>query len=148
MAGTRGVPPADNGDQIFGVGEGPLGQGGAPPCRLWAIAECRQLTALRGHENYANDVTWSPDEERVAPRRLDRGRLGHRDGPPHRGAQGGRGSCSRVACSPDGRLIAIGSDDRPVRVWASDTLEEIAIIGVHQDIGDLRRLVPGTAHAC
>ncbi|WP_456113461.1 WD40 domain-containing protein [Streptomyces dysideae] len=44
-----------------------------------------------------------------------------------------KGHVRAIAWSPDGRLIATGSDDRTVRIWSSATFEEIAIVGVHQD---------------
>ncbi|WP_258534943.1 WD40 repeat domain-containing protein [Streptomyces sp. PT12] len=93
------------------------------------------MVVLRGHDNYVDDVAWSPDEARVATasgdwtgavwdvatgRRIDV-------------LKGHEGRIRAVAWSPDGRFIATGSDDRTVRVWAASTGEEAAVVGVHQD---------------
>jgi WD40 repeat protein len=84
------------------------------------VAECRQLTVLRGHDNYVDDVAWSPDEDRIATASGDWTVAVWDTATGHRieVLKGHEGRVRAVAWSPDGRLIATGPDDRTVRPWS------------------------------
>jgi WD40 repeat protein len=65
-----------------------------------------------------NGVALSPDGATVAVTfRHGIARLYGRDGRPVRTLHGGRGALSRIAFSPDGRLLAAGSTDNRGKIW-------------------------------
>jgi WD40 repeat protein len=100
--------------------------------RIWDAATGRQVASLTGHKGPVRRISWSPDGQRVVTASEDRtaaiwaataGRLIR--------TLAGHGDAVQAALfSPtDGRWVATASADGKVRIWESDTGNQIHELG-------------------
>ena len=99
--------------------------------RLWRVSDGELLHTLRGHADWVRGVAFSPDGDLLAssscarrdPRKTWRCTQGEirlwqvEDGAPLRIMEAHENWVMQVAFSPDGDLLASGSNDDTVQVW-------------------------------
>jgi WD40 repeat protein/serine/threonine protein kinase len=128
--------------------------------KLWDASTGQELLTLKGHGDLVYNVTFSPDGKTLASGSADRTvRLwdsntgqelltleGHGYAVssvtfPHDGKRNASGMNSKTAAvravtvtySPDGKRLATGSYDHKVRLWDSNTGQELLILKGHGD---------------
>ncbi|MFH0901743.1 MAG: WD40 repeat domain-containing protein, partial [Pseudomonadota bacterium] len=120
--------------------------GGDHTARLWDVASGRQLAVLSGHTGRLQGVALSPDGRLLATAGMDKtirlwlisastpenGSPATASARQHQVLSGHRGLVRVVAFSPDGSLLASGSDDRTVRIWdIANGTEQRTLAGFH-----------------
>lgn len=85
------------------------------------LTQSQEVNRLEGHRNRVNQVSFSPDGQRLASVSDDGSiLLWQRDGGRIRQLIGHRGRVTAIAFSPDGQLLVSASGDRTLRLWRSD----------------------------
>jgi WD40 repeat protein len=97
---------------------------------LWEVATGREISAMRGHENWVQSVAFSPDGRTLATGSWDyTARLWEvatgREIAPLRGHTN---AVVSVAFSPDGSTLATGSVEGTTRLWEVATGRETAAL--------------------
>ncbi|MEO1391572.1 MAG: WD40 repeat domain-containing protein [Cyanobacteria bacterium J06634_5] len=116
--------------------------------RLWAINTDRSLSAtgapnaqpqtspvmiLKGHEDWARAVAFSPDGKTIVTGSEDQTvRLWNRQGKLLRVITGHQGWVRAVAFSPDGKTILSAGDANTLRLWYADGRKKKTLYG-HED---------------
>ena len=100
---------------------------------LWDASIRKDPGLLRGHEDFAQYVAFSPDGTHLASASKD-GTVRLWDASIRKDFGVLRGHEDRVGCvafSPDGARVASASNDRTVRIWDTSTGEGLAVLRGH-----------------
>ncbi len=111
---------------------------------LWDTETGTQTAVLKGHTDVVNSVAFSPDGRTVASASGLEAFVSFRTfddtvrlwdaatGKQTVVLQGHTGSVNKVAFSPDGRIIASGSNDNTIRLWDVTTGTQTALLQGHK----------------
>ncbi|MEH2391500.1 MAG: ribosome assembly protein 4, partial [Nostoc sp.] len=91
----------------------------------WDISG-KQIAELKGHTNYVNSASFSPDGKRVVTASFDNtARVWDISGKEIAELKGHTSRVYSASFSPDGKRILTASDDKTARVWRVDNLNEL-----------------------
>lgn len=93
--------------------------------RLWDIASGKHKQILRGHKTRVKTVVFSPDSSMMASWSSDIRLWGVATGRHKRTLKGHTSLVEDVSFSPDGKTLASGGLDGTIRIWNSETGEQI-----------------------
>ncbi len=102
---------------------------------LWRLCH-RELLTLKGHEDVAYSIAFSPDGKRLATGSFDR-TVKLWDVSAGRELvtlKGHENSVGSVTFSPDGKRLATGSFDHTVKLWDVDAGRDLATLRGHKDV--------------
>ena len=106
--------------------------------RLWDVQGQEQVGVLQGHKNAVWSVAFSPDGELLAsggtwPGSPNTIRLWNIQKQMQVGGLRYAKTVRCVAFSPDGRLLAWGSDDKTVHLWNVEEQEQVGVLQGHEE---------------
>ncbi len=93
--------------------------------RLWDIASGKHKQTLRGHKTRVKTVVFSPDSRTMVSWSSDIRLWGVATGRHKRTLKGHTSLVEDVSFSPDGKTLASGGLDGTIRIWNSETGEQI-----------------------
>jgi len=95
--------------------------------KMWNLEIGTEIRTLKGHDNYVNSVSFSPDGKTLASGSYDKTiKLWNLEtGKEIRTIKGHDNSVMSVSFSPDGKTLASGSTDNTIKLWNLGTGTEI-----------------------
>ncbi|MBV9712269.1 MAG: TIR domain-containing protein [Ktedonobacteraceae bacterium] len=101
--------------------------------QVWHATTGEQCTIYRGHKDWVNAITWSPDRTKIASASNDKTVQvwDAASGTPLITYRNHTHWVNAVAWSPDGKYIASASSDKTVQVWDAQTGRHILTYNGH-----------------
>jgi WD40 repeat protein len=101
--------------------------------QVWHAKTGEQCTIYRGHKDWVNAITWSPDRTKIASASNDKTvQVWHAaSGTPLITYRNHTNWVNAVAWSPDGTKIASASSDKTVQIWDAKTGRHILTYNGH-----------------
>lgn len=96
--------------------------------RIWDVEQQTVIREFGGHADAVLSLDWSPDGQWLASGSIN-GRIcmHHRDGKVHV-LKGHNGNITSVSFSHDGKYLASGSTDQSIRLWSTETQQELQVL--------------------
>ncbi|ADG69269.1 Serine/threonine protein kinase-related protein [Planctopirus limnophila DSM 3776] len=104
--------------------------------KIWNSTTYQEIATLSGHERFIDDISFSPDSQRIASASND---MTARVWDVAKAKQiclfkGHNKLVMSVAFSPDGNRVASGGDDKTARLWDARTGQELMTFNGHEAV--------------